>query len=184
MENKGMLPLTKVDWKRSKKSPKEGHKQGIDIQEFERKANEIIDNVKRQETLEEALSEYIKPIKYPTLLQCAEFGAKWQAEKMYSEEEVKDLLLKVGNILESSSRVSSYTEKRVKEWFEQFKKNNMENKYPTAFLTKAMCLFYKSETEVTADGTPRYIPNPNAKGTYSLKTCMSEYTPIYGEIKI
>lgn len=61
------------------------------------------------------------------------------------------------------------------------KKQKME--YPTAFLTKAMCLFYKSKTEVSADGTPRYIPNPNASGTYSLKTCMKEYTPIYGKIK-
>ena len=55
--------------------------------------------------------------------------------------------------------------------------------YPTAFLTKSMCLFYKSKTEVSADWTPRYIPNPNAIGTYSLKTCMEEYTPIYGKIK-
>lgn len=60
-------------------------------------------------------------------------------------------------------------------------KNTIE--YPTAFLTKAMCLFYKSETEVSADGTPRYVPNPNASGTYSLKICMKEYTPIYGDIK-
>ena len=61
----------------------------------------------------------------------------------------------------------------------------MENtiEYPTAFLTKAMCLFHKSETEVSADGTPRYVPNPNASGTYSLKVCMRYYTPIYEEIK-
>ena len=61
-------------------------------------------------------------------------------------------------------------------------KNTIE--YPTAFLTKAMCLFYKSETEVSGDGTPRYVPNPNSRGTYSLKTCMEEYMPIYGKIKI
>ena len=47
-----------------------------------------------------------------------------------------------------------------------------------------MCLFYKSETEVSSDGTPKYVPNPNASGTYSLKVCMKEYTPIYGKIKI
>jgi len=118
MENKGMLPLTKVDWKRSKKSPKEGHKQGIDIQEFERKANEIIDNVKRQETLEEALSEYIKPIKYPTLLQCAEFGARWQAERMHSEEELCNAFYN-GWLY----RGENYTfPKAKKEWFEQVKK--------------------------------------------------------------
>lgn len=58
------------------------------------------------------------------------------------------------------------------------------NQYPAVFLTKAMCLFHKSEIEVSADGTPRYVPNPNASGTYSLKVCMEEYTPIYGKIKI
>jgi len=51
--------------------------------------------------------------------------------------------------------------------------------YPLAFLTKANKLFMKSKTEVSADGTPRYIPNPKASGTYSLDTCMKEYTPIY-----
>lgn len=61
-------------------------------------------------------------------------------------------------------------------------KNKIE--YPSAFLTKAMCLFNKSETEVSADGTPRYVPNPNASGTYGLKVCMEDYTPIYGKIKI
>jgi len=49
-------------------------------------------------------------------------GAKWQQERGYSEEEVLDLLFKVGVILESSSRVSAYTEKRVKDWFENIKK--------------------------------------------------------------
>lgn len=53
--------------------------------------------------------------------------------------------------------------------------------YPLAFLTKANKLFMKSETEFSADGTPRYIPNPNASGTYSLNICMNDYnyTPIY-----
>ena len=37
----------------------------------------------------------------------------------------------------------------------------------------------KSKTEVSADGTPRYIPNPNARGTYSLHCCMKDYKPIY-----
>lgn len=53
--------------------------------------------------------------------------------------------------------------------------------YPLAFLTKANKLFMRSETEFSSDGTPRYIPNPNAKGTYSLNICMNDckYTPIY-----
>lgn len=50
------------------------------------------------------------------------FGANLMAEKMYSEEEVLNLLLTLGNILESSSRISFYTEKRIKKWFENNKK--------------------------------------------------------------
>lgn len=52
--------------------------------------------------------------------------------------------------------------------------------YPLAFLTKANQLFMKSETEFSSDGTPRYIPNPNASATYSINTCVNDgYTPIY-----
>jgi hypothetical protein len=55
----------------------------------------------------------------------------------------------------------------------------MEKIYPLAFLTSANCLFMKSETDVSADGTPRYVPNPNSDATYCLKDCMNDYTPIY-----
>ena len=51
--------------------------------------------------------------------------------------------------------------------------------FPLAFLTNANKLFMKSKTDLSADETPRYIPNPNASGTYSLETCMKEYKPIY-----
>jgi len=51
--------------------------------------------------------------------------------------------------------------------------------YPLAFLTSANKLFMKSKTELSADGTPRYIPNPNASGAYCLQDCMKDYTPIY-----
>jgi len=53
------------------------------------------------------------------------------------------------------------------------------DRYPKAFLTRAGCLFKRSSTDVSSDGTPRYIPNPNAIDTYSLKTCLTEYTPIF-----
>jgi hypothetical protein len=52
-------------------------------------------------------------------------------------------------------------------------------KYPIAFLTKSKRLFYKSKTEISTDGTPRYVPNENAKSTYSLETCMKDYKAIY-----
>lgn len=51
--------------------------------------------------------------------------------------------------------------------------------YPLAFLTRANELFMKSKTEVSADGTPRYIPNPKASATYCIQDCMKDYTPIY-----
>ncbi len=38
-------------------------------------------------------------------------GAKWQAERMYSEEEVLELL-----------RKARFVEQNIEEWFEQFKK--------------------------------------------------------------
>jgi hypothetical protein len=85
-------------------------------------ANKIMENMIskfKQETLEEALSEHIKDIKYPTLIQCAEFGAKWQQERSYSEEEVRKIAEEVrwqaiGNPLEFT--------KNFEKWFEKFKK--------------------------------------------------------------
>jgi len=58
----------------------------------------------------------------------------------------------------------------------------MENqKYPIAFLTSANCLFMKSKTKISADGTPTYIPNPNADAVYCLQDCLKDYTPIYSK---
>lgn len=52
--------------------------------------------------------------------------------------------------------------------------------YPIAFLTRFNCLLEKHETDISHDGTPRYVMNPNSpNNTYSLKTCMRDYTPIY-----
>jgi hypothetical protein len=45
-----------------------------------------------------------------------ENSAKWQAEKMYSEEEVLELLLK------SKIETSNLYYEDMKDWFEQFKK--------------------------------------------------------------
>jgi hypothetical protein len=44
-------------------------------------------------------------------------GAKWQSERMYSEEEVLDILRKSHSI-EQTSKMDSY----ITKWFEQFKK--------------------------------------------------------------
>jgi hypothetical protein len=46
-------------------------------------------------------------------------GAKWQAEKMYSEEEVLDLLAKFRRENRGKDFIAF---KEIQEWFEQFKK--------------------------------------------------------------
>jgi hypothetical protein len=72
----------------------------------------------KQETLEEAAKEGYNnmPFGIGLIKRRSVFllGAKWQAERMYSEEEVLELLL---------SRPGPYlTDEEIKEWFEQFKK--------------------------------------------------------------
>jgi hypothetical protein len=69
-----------------------------------------------EETLEEVAKEY-----YTNNIESGQgyfiAGAKWQAERMYSEEEVIDLLQKMNDwptICEGRSD--------IEEWFEQFKK--------------------------------------------------------------
>jgi len=51
-------------------------------------------------------------------------GAKWQAERMYSEEEVYKLLLKHQSDYRSAVRMSNPLNWSfdIKQWFEQFKK--------------------------------------------------------------
>ena len=72
----------------------------------------------KQETLEEAAKEGYNnmPFGIGLIKRRSVFllGAKWQAERMYSDEEVLELLL---------SRPGPYlTDEEIKEWFEQFKK--------------------------------------------------------------
>ncbi len=69
----------------------------------------------KQETLEEAAyrlsAEKFEPKHIGFMLGVIE-GAKWQAERMYSEEEVLELLLRL-------QQTESYD--NLYEWFEQFK---------------------------------------------------------------
>lgn len=53
--------------------------------------------------------------------------------------------------------------------------------YPIAFLTSAGCLFRKHSTELSRDGTPRYVPNPNSNATYCFQDCLKDYTPIWSK---
>ena len=73
----------------------------------------------KQETLEEAAEEFSKNHSiYPTAQDDTEYGfkhgAKWQQERMYSEEEVTQLLIKFNQEIQEVEDVRG--------WFEQFKK--------------------------------------------------------------
>ena len=80
-----------------------------------------------QETLEEAAEKYSEENgnAYSMGIDDAfEAGAKWQQERMYSEEEVYELLLKHQSAYRSAVRITSPLNWSfdIKQWFEQFKK--------------------------------------------------------------
>jgi len=69
--------------------------------------------------------------------------------------------------------------KNKEEYQSELKKIIESGIYPIAFLTSVNCLFMKSEKKISADGTPRYIPNPNSDATYCIQDRLKDYTPIY-----
>ena len=74
------------------------------------------------ETLEEAAKKQWGNVHRTGVLGFIE-GAKWQAERMYSEEEVIDLLAK----FRRKNRGKDFIPfKDIQEWFEQFKKKSYE----------------------------------------------------------
>ena len=89
----------------------------------------------KQETLEEATEKFSKQFlnngdnsefEAQAALLGVKFGAKWQAERMYSEEDIKNLI-KIIEWYDNESDVRpNYNEKiedlTMWEWFEQFKK--------------------------------------------------------------
>lgn len=85
-----------------------------------------------EETLEEAAEKYAENGDWEMLVEDNSFirnesfkaGAKWQAERMYSEEEVFELLLKHQSDYRSAVRNTSPLDWSfdIKEWFNQFKK--------------------------------------------------------------
>jgi hypothetical protein len=74
-----------------------------------------------KETLEEAANNWIKNTsEFLSVKNGFIEGAKWQAERMYSEEEVIELLQKYR--LDLSSGKTANIGDTTKFWFEQFKK--------------------------------------------------------------
>ncbi|MEI6887411.1 MAG: hypothetical protein WCK31_04225 [bacterium] len=66
---------------------------------------------------EAAENMWLDPIQNLTSKMSFIQGAKWQAERMYSEEEILEILCKSHNV-ENTSIVANM----LKKWFEQFKK--------------------------------------------------------------
>jgi len=76
----------------------------------------------KQETLEEAAEKYASiSFNRQDLYDGFIVGAKWQAERMYSEEEVYNLLCSMPNFFNMT--IPQQIKARDK-WFEQFKKQN------------------------------------------------------------
>ena len=82
------------------------------------------DRKPKQETLEEAAEYYAHNYfemhdnnNYKALGKGFQAGAKWQSERMYSEEEVLDILDKL-----LTSMVKGKKTGLMEQWFEQFKK--------------------------------------------------------------
>ena len=77
----------------------------------------------KQETLEEAVEEYVKDSShtfYELKKQCFLDGAKWQAEQdqnKYSEEEVHNIITSYKN-----NKPKVFLKVFYNEWFKQFKK--------------------------------------------------------------
>ena len=78
----------------------------------------------KQETLEEYIKRETKSIIEPNLRASAisflRYGAKWQQERSYNEEEVLRLLVKREVFLELYDMSNEYED--ANEWFKKFKK--------------------------------------------------------------
>jgi hypothetical protein len=79
------------------------------------------------ETFEEAAERYAEPYRCPAtneteycrhdIISAINFGAKWQAERSYSEEEVIDIAKQAFVLGKDFGLIGTFNE-----WFEQFKK--------------------------------------------------------------
>jgi len=101
-------------WIRLTETDNEGYWVSIPDKQFE---------MQQEEPQQETLEDFIKSQPYygsctTEYLEGIEVGAKWQAERMYSEEEVLDLL----HSRMTHTLGSEYKEETTLKWFEQHKK--------------------------------------------------------------
>lgn len=78
----------------------------------------------KQETLEEAAEKYIETSHYMNKNRMTDiiFGAKWQAERMYSEEEVEQMINSFEKLCYKYQSNKDWFPSKKSEWFKQFKK--------------------------------------------------------------
>lgn len=80
----------------------------------------------KQETLEEAAEDYVKLNKlFANTRNAFIKGAKWQAEKMYSEEDIKAAFDAGQSNIDCHEMHGLFAELTTEEWFEQFKKSRI-----------------------------------------------------------
>jgi hypothetical protein len=81
----------------------------------------------KQETIEEAAVDYIsekseRAREYGMVFNAIRFGAKWQAERMYSEEDLREAFRQGQDNMDYSDTYGWDSKLTEQEWFEQFKK--------------------------------------------------------------
>jgi hypothetical protein len=78
----------------------------------------------KQETLEEAANNWIKNTsEFLSVKNGFIEGAKWQAERMYSEEDMREAFIAGGNsCMKKDDVYGSLYDAYMENWFEQFKK--------------------------------------------------------------
>ena len=87
----------------------------------------------KQETLEEAADRYAEIYRCPAtnnneyckhdIISAINFGAKWQAERMYSEEDLREAFRQGQDNMDYSDTYGWDSKLTEQGWFEQFKKN-------------------------------------------------------------
>ena len=94
------------------------HKMQLDYNMVMHQRQQLITEEPKQETLEEAIKREYETRKFnsdfPFDPQSFKLGAKWAQERMYSEEELVQLLIKFNQEIQEVEDVRG--------WFEQFKK--------------------------------------------------------------
>ena len=99
-----------------KRIQQEEPKQETTGKKFYESADAVI-TVSKQETFEEVANNWIKNTsEFLSVKNGFVAGAKWQAERMYSEEEVLNILYKHTEDLLAGKKIT------LEQWFEQYKK--------------------------------------------------------------